>query len=322
MKRLVLVILVASVGWAMFWVVQAWNLKSDLAAWFEDRAADGWEASYGDLQVRGFPSRLDATLTDVKLFDPARGTGWDAPFFQILGLSYKPGHVILIWPKTQTLTLPSGHHDITSDGLRASLVFDADGRILRSNLEAETLNVAAPGRALALAGLRVGMQLLTVENNDYRFGLHADAIARPDNRDGISQTEALDVLSEVRFDRSWHVGALGEASPQPRMVALRQAAYRNNRLELDLAGQLDIDEAGRADGALTLRAKNWREMLDAAKRSGTLPPALADTLEQGLSLASGLSGRRDTLDLPLRFSNGDVSLGIIPLGEAPRLRLP
>ncbi len=321
-KRLLFVILLLALVWPAFWALQAWNLRSGVTTWFEDRRADGWDASFDDLRVRGFPSRLDLTLTAPRLYDPDRETGWEAPFFQVLGLSYKPGHVILVWSDSQLVTLPEGRFDVTSDGLRASLIHDADGRVLRSNLEAETLNIDGPDRALAVAGLRLGAQLAEPQQNLYQLGLRADALARPENALGTSGSETLDIQARVVFDVPWRVGGRAGPTPQPREIDLRQAAYSAEGLSLDMAGRVTVDETGRADGELTLRAENWRDLLRAARQSGDLPPALADTLEQGLSLAAGLTGRRDTLDLPLRLRRGEMSLGIIPLGNAPRIRLP
>lgn len=311
-------------GWATFWGISSWTLKRDVAAWFDDRRAEGWQATYQDLTVRGFPSRLDATLTGVRLYDPARSVGWEAPFFQILGLTYRPGHLILAWPDTQALTLPSGPVAIDSTGMRASLIHAADGRILRANLEADVLNIDGPNRALAFAGLRGAFTDVAAAPDLYRVGLSALALAGPDGplTPGNAKADGMQLQAEVTFDQDWTLDALVGPRPQPERIDLRMAEYRLDGLELNVAGRLNTDVRGRASGEMTLRARNWREMLTAARDAGQIPEGLADTLDAGLALAAGLKGKPDSLDLPLTFNAGRMSLGLIPLGEAPRLRLP
>lgn len=317
MKRLIALVVAAALGWGLFWLWEARATKQAVAQWFETHQKNGWEASYSDLKLRGFPNRLDVTLTDVMLADPETGLVWEAPFFQILGLSYKPGHKILIWPNTQTLNKTT----LTSSGLRASVVYTAEGEILRINAEAETLHIAGD-QNLALAGLRAALGHQS--SGAYRVavaaqGIAGQATALPAMGEGTSDSLQLQAL--VNFDRNWDIDSI-DTRPQPTHIDLRQALYRLDGLELALAGTLDVDGAGRGTGKLTLRAQNWRDMLDKARISGQIPDNMARTVEQGLGLLSGLNGRADTLDLPLTLNRGQAALGPIPLGPAPLLQLP
>ncbi|ASP19231.1 hypothetical protein ANTHELSMS3_00511 [Antarctobacter heliothermus] len=325
MNRLIFAVAAALlIGWSGFWFMSSWTLKRDISEWFDARRAEGWQADYTDLTVRGFPSRLDATLTEVRLNDPVRGVGWEAPFFQILGLTYRPGHLILVWPDTQGLTLPSGPVAIDSTGLRASVVHTSDGRILRSNLEAEVLNIDGAQTTLAFAGLRAALTDVAGAPNLYRVGLTAEALAGPDvpMMPGTARADALQLQAELTFDGAWTVDAPSGPRPQPQRIDLRQADYRFEGLELNLAGRVDADPQGRATGKMTVRAVNWRDMLDRARDAGQLPSGLIDTLENALSLAAGFNGNANTLDLSLDFNEGRVSFGMIPLGKAPNLRIP
>nr|WP_280842510.1 DUF2125 domain-containing protein [Sagittula salina] len=305
--------------WGGWWTFQAWTLRSAVEDWFEARRLDGWVAEYDDLSVRGFPSRLDVTLTTPRLMDPDHGTGWAAPFLQILGLTYDRGHVILAFADSQRLTLPSGEVQIASEGLRASLVRDGE-MIERLNAEADVLNLTAPGGRVALAGV-----LANFHHQDgarYQLTLAVRDIATPQGALDSGRSEGLDLQAALTFDTPWTLDALRGPRPQPREIDLAGLAYRQNGLDLNVAGTLTADAQGRADGGLSVRAVNWRALLEQARAAGTLPEALADTLENALTLAAGLSGRQDTLDLPLDFHRGEVSFGIIPLGQAPRLSLP
>ena len=321
MKRLVFAVLAAAVLWSGYWFLQSWQLRGALEGWFEDRRQDGWEASYSDLAIRGFPNRLDVTLSDLTLANPNNGRVWRAPFFQMLSLVYNPDHWILAWPETQTLATPDGEYVIDSQGLRASVVTDGPV-ILRANLESEVLNIAGP-HDLAVAGLNAGIAVDEADAETLRIGLDATSIAG--SQGALAHTGTVDALTlraRVRFDSAWTRDALKETKPQPVHIDLAQADYRADRLQLMAAGNWDVDAQGRLDGTATLRAVNWRDLLDSARNSGDLPDSVADFLTDSLGLIAQLSGNRETLDLDFRFNRGAISLGIIPLGQAPRIRLP
>nr|WP_254899086.1 DUF2125 domain-containing protein [Thalassococcus arenae] len=320
-----IVIILAGLGWSGYWFWQSTTLRTEIERWFEDRRSEGWQAEYGDLAIRGFPNRLDITLTDPVLADPDTNLVWSAPFLQILSLVYKPGHHILAFADSQTVSGTDGAWQITSDGLRASVISEPGGRIMRLGLEAAVLNLDGPDQALALAGLAGALHEVETRPRTYRVALSADAAAgRPGTLPQITtgRFDALALDAQVRFDQDWQRASVQDGRPQPERIELRLAEYRSGGLELKLAGDLDVDARGRADGSLSLKAVNWREMLAQARDAGRIGDGLAQTLEQGLGLLAGLSGNAQTLDLPLGFDEGRVSLGPIPLGKAPLLRLP
>ncbi|WP_425101743.1 DUF2125 domain-containing protein [Tropicibacter sp. S64] len=319
MKRLLAVILAAAALYSGYWFWQAQALRGQIEDWFEARRGDGWEASYADLSVQGFPNRLDVTFDDLLLANPETGSVWEAPFFQMFSLVYKPDHWIFAWPDTQEVTVKSDSYRITSEGLRASLITDGD-RILRSNVEAKTLNVSGL-HDFAVAGLNIGVAADEVEPKVMRLGLTAAALAGKAGTLGPSRSvDEVTVRAEVTFDEVWTKDALRKDKPQPVAVKLPLAEYHADGLTLKATGDWDVDDMGRLDGTGTLRAENWRALLDNAEGAGDLPGEVATVLRETLGLIAGLSGNKKTLDLTFSFDRGAVSLGIIPLGKAPRLR--
>ena len=235
------------------------------------------------------------------------------PFFQLLQMLYKTGHEILIFPPEQSLSTPDGSYRLVSDGLRASLVHDGD-RVHRAHLEAAVLELTGAAE-LALTGLTAAVEEMESPENTYR--LAADlAVGEGLGTDGAR----LDAV--VTLDAPLRLPPPEGARPQPVRVDLRRAEYSLGQLELAMAGKVDVDGKGRMDGKVSVRAENWQALLDMAQDSGQLPPALADTLAAGLGMVAGLSGNRDRLDLPLDLDKGKMRLGPVPLGDAPRLRLP
>lgn len=334
MRKLLAVILIAMAGWSGYWFVAAQSAKSGFAAWFEDRRADGWVAEYGTLTVRGYPNRIDTVFDALTLADPETGLAWDAPTFRLFALSYRPNHVIAVWPPDQTLATPLEKLRLTNRDMRASLVLesDTDLALRRTTLTAEDLAITRidTQETTAIAALTLAAEKVAVDAAPrYRLGVQADGLApslpwraQLDPRDALpDRFEALRADFFVTFDKPWNRSAIEEARPQPGRIEVRLAEARWGKLELQLAGELSVDKAGQPDGTLMIKARNWRDILQLAVNSGALGEGFASTLEDGLSLVAGLAGNPQTLDIPLDFRRGRVFLGPVPLGPAPVIRL-
>jgi hypothetical protein len=61
-------------------------------------------------------------------------------------------------------------------------------------------------------------------------------------------------------------------------------------LILRAAGDVDVDAAGIPEGAIAIRAENWREMVAMTVRAGLLPEQMQGTVEGLLGVVAGLSG--------------------------------
>ncbi|MEM1100881.1 MAG: DUF2125 domain-containing protein, partial [Pseudomonadota bacterium] len=75
------------------------------------------------------------------------------------------------------------------------------------------------------------------------------------------------------------------------------------------------------EGRVGLVATNWREILSLGAATGLIPQGVMPTATRTLEALASLSGGPNTIDLPLVFAGGTLSLGPIPLGPAPRIRL-
>jgi hypothetical protein len=332
-SRLLALALALVVGWSGWWAWQAWQAHRDTVAWLEARRAAGWQADWGEVRVRGFPNRVDRTITDLALADPRTGWAWEAPFLQILGLSYGRNHLIVVWPPEQSLATPRQKIAVTGERLRASLRFRP-----------------GPARDLAeatavLSGLALGSDAgWRVETEETRLALRPTAgragawdlglealglrpparLARVLAEEGLAP-ERLETLSadlSVTLDRPLDRRALEERRPQPVAVEIRRIRAVWGRLDLQVAGDLVADSAGLAEGEIVVKARNWREILALAVSAGLVPERLAGPLEGALEVVSGLAGRPETLDVPVRFRGGRALVGPVPVGPAPALRLP
>ncbi|MAN98342.1 MAG: hypothetical protein CMN16_04510 [Roseovarius sp.] len=332
MRFLLAVILIAASGWSGYWFVGQNGLSRGFETWFEARRAEGWVAETSDITVQGFPNRFDTGFSDLVLADPATGLAWEAEFFQILALSYQPNHVIAVWPDQQLIATPQEKFRIESRDMRASLRIAPDTRLApeRATLTAEFLQVspeARPDEPTALTSLTLAAE--RQQEAEYRLGLSAEGLtlaapwqARLDPQGRLPrQISGLHADLTVRFDRVWDRSAIEDARPQPTEIKVKLADAKWGQLHLQAAGAVKVTPEGWPEGDITLKARNWRDMLRIAAKTGAVPDSMLGTLESGLSLMAQMSGNPETLDVPLTFRNGRILLGPIPIGPAPILRL-
>jgi hypothetical protein len=102
--------------------------------------------------------------------------------------------------------------------------------------------------------------------------------------------ETLDYTAEMEFDRPWDIRAIEDRRPQITALDLRELNAVWGGLILRAAGDITVDEAGVPEGALAIRAENWREMVAMAVRAGLIPEQMQGTFEGLLGVVAGLSG--------------------------------
>ena len=333
MRFILGIVTIGAALWSGYWFVGQNGVQAGFESWFEARRSEGWAAEYSALQTQGFANRFDASFTNLVLADPDTGLAWETPLLQLLALSYKPNHVIAVLANQQLIATPQEKYRISSDDMRASIVTGTDIRLPldRATLTASNLLVTpqGTGESTKATSIRLAAERMVTGQPTYRFGLAADGLSpalnwrvQLDPAGRLPDTfDALTADFKVTFDKAWDRSAIEDARPQPRRINIRLAEARWGRLELLVAGDIDVDAAGLPEGEIVIKARNWREILKMAVSSGTLTEGFANTLESGLSLISQMAGNPETLDIPLTFSSGRVRLGPVPLGPAPVLRL-
>lgn len=331
-RALIVVVLLAAAGWCGYWFFGAYTLDREVEAWLAERRDEGWVAEAADSTVRGFPNRFDLTLTGLEIADPETGLAWSAPFFQILSLSYRPSHVIAVWPDEQAIATPFERIAVTSEDVRGSLRL-AD----MTTLALENATFVADAVALAsdagwtadLGTGRMAVRRVPATEATYEIGVEALGLTpaeaareQLDPSDSLpSEIETLRLDAEVAFTAPWDRAAIEVARPQPTRIDLRELRVTWGRLDLRSAGELTVASDGTPEGEITVKAVNWREMLGVGVASGAVPESLASTIERGLEALAGMSGSPDTLDAPLTFRDGRIFYAFVPLGPAPRLIL-
>ncbi len=325
MRRLLWAVLVAAGLWGGYWFVGATALERAVRGWLAS-APPGVQAAGAD--VAGFPNRFDLTLTGLVVGTPGEVV-WQAPFVQVFALSYKPWHLIAAFPTEQRLTLPDGTVLVaTADKLQASLIVTPSRAVALDRIV--VIGAGLGLRAEGLPGVAVGsLRLATrrdgARTNTHEIGLDVTGL-RPDP--GLLVAPVDRPLPEgdatLRLDAFIGFSApldryAGDTQPRPVMIEVKEARFVWGDLVAEATGQITADADGLAAGQIDLGLTGWDSAIALAVATGVLRPEIAPTwaeLARRLAEASPKPGR---ITLPLVFAGGQMRLGPLPLGPAPRL---
>jgi hypothetical protein len=319
-----------SIGWAGYWFIGSSAQQNAVKNWLDSQAQSGWVANYSEVAVKGFPNRFDTKVSALEIADPNYGWAISLPEFNIMQLSYQPNHVIVQFPQTGRIATPFGTVDVASDNIKASVVFEAntDLAINRSTITLKDIRMTSSKgweTKIKDAVLASKQSDKTPFGHDIAFDANefTPSIALKEQLDPSgalpSQFDTLSLRTSLHFDAPWDLPAIEGDKPILTHIDLDDFDAAWGQLNLQAKGAVDVDRLGYPTGKVSLRAKNWREMLNVAVASGAITKDLKSTIEGGLRLIAGLSGNKNTLDVNLSFKNKLTFIGPIPVGPAPIL---
>ena len=324
MRVLSSVLLVLSLIWSAYWFIGKNQVETRLTDALGNAPAYGMTANYGALSVAGFPNRFDTTVEDINLRDGVTGFGWDAPFFQVFALSYRPNHLIAAWPQEQTFHFGPFEMNVTSEDMRGSLIVDPTQDLtLNSSRFVATNARVMPSwtdQSVGLGQVYWATRKSGSEENSHDMLLQiSDLSLTEDLRrhldpefDRPALIEGLEIDASLRFAQPVSV----QTVPHLTGLDIKSASFHWGQAVLTLTGTLAIDASGYPQGEMQLHVENWRDMADILTRLGLLQPGWEAAAEP---LVSG-SDTPETLETTISYSGGLTYFGPLPVGPAPRIR--
>jgi hypothetical protein len=324
MRKLIWAVIIAVVLYGGYWFIASRAALTGIVAALDGIEADG-TGTFGDVSLAGFPSRFDVTVESPSLASPDGQVGWAAPFIQVLALSYRPNHVIIVWPQRQTVRLGPETYDLTSEDMRASAVFGGGTDLLLDHmaLVAKGLDLSAVRAKLGTATeVRLATRTLdsptTQEIGLAVLGFRPEDVSLPPRfADAAARAEiGADVVATLSAPPDRHAA---EAGIGVTALDIRRASIDWAGASLTLTGELGVDTFGFPLGRAELTSRNWRDMLALLVALGIVDAASAPGLEGALAQVANATATPADLTIPLTFSDGTIWAGPIPLGPAPRL---
>ena len=332
MRRLVWIGVIVIALWTGFWFVASQGLNGAVKAWFDDRSANGWVAEADEFKASGFPFWIKSEITNIELVDPITEVAWRTPLFDLRARPWRPNQLWAVWDKSQEFATPYDRIPITAETMNAAVRLQPNTRLELDHIQIDLADVVVDPRESATISLSQGTFTLTAAEgpahaydiifnaDDFIPGANLKFAIDPKNR--LPETlDQVRIDATATFDKPWDRYAIENARPQPTAITLRRAEAIWGVLTLAIAGDLRIDETGRASGNVTFKAENWREILALAIENGVLARDMAGTVELLLSGAAKANGPENTLDITLTLENGQILFGFIPLGPAPIFKM-
>ncbi len=325
-------LVLGALGWTGWWYALARGQEVALDHWFAARERAGWQAEHDGIGLAGFPFRLTREIAGIRLADPQTGWAWVAPWFRIESATFKPNRFDVTWPGTQSVAIPGERAEVSAVAMRASLELRPGPALglVHAAADISGLDMRAQSGWTARAGTLDAEVAERVNDPGYEIRLSAGKVLLPEPV--AARIDPLGLVSR-EVERLGLDGAAVFAAPLDRhtieegRLALRQARIRRADLQwgemrLEAKGEIEVDREGFPVGELEVTARHWREIIALAERSGAIGRDMARAMTTALEVVAMLGGNRDELDARVGFRSGQIWVGPVPVGQAPRLAPP
>jgi len=332
-RKLIFLIVLLAALWGGAWYAIAFATRAGIDNWANMRRAEGWTVRTNAQTQSGFPMAVQSRIEGLTLDHRAGGFASQTPVVNVQVALSKPFSPSIVLPaQTIVLARPNARADWSIQGADATVRINP-GLMLelkRADLVLLPWTLGGPqGPILTAQGSHADMAQDSADANVYHFSFSIENLAAAQTlRDLLALPdawpEAFDAFSAkvtVEFDRPQDRTSIPGDRPQPRRVHLRRAAIKWGAIELAAEAELKIDAEGIPQGKLSLSAENWVQMLDLAQATGALDAGARNQIENALAIVARLNGNEANIDIDVTFERGRMSMGLIPLGPAPRIYL-
>lgn len=319
--------------WSGWWALAAFGLSSGIDTWMADRRAMGWQAEATDVHVSGYPLSLVAEIRGPALADPQTGVAVQASTLELRAPAWWPGYATLRFPEDPILlATPLRRMFLKTSQAQADLRLHPGVSMQLDKMALTSGRWELDGGQGQLANAR-GITVLAEQSriapDTYQFNIDIPHLIPGASlrhelfipKDWPVAFDRVKMDMTVGFTRPWDRRAVEVARPQPRRIDLRLAEASWGDLLVRVAAKLDIAADGVPSGKLSVQARNWRDILDLAVNSGSLPLQIRPQVEGVLTALAGASGDPDAFDVTLTLAAGQIRMGFLPLGPAPRVIL-
>jgi len=322
------VIVLVGILWSGFWFFAAHRADATITAWVEQEAKLGRIHSCGSLRNGGYPFRVEIRCTDptVELANAQPARVFKAK--ELLGVAqvYDPG--LIIAEITGPLAIAESGQPV---------IWRADWRLAQASLRGrpgtpERLSVALDGAKLERTeGANAD---IWAEANHFEAHVRRNPASTSDRPvlDFAAQLAGATVPSAAVLagkpldaEVTAVLRGLSDLRPKPVPAQLKEWQAAGGRLEITklrlqqgeavalAAGDIGLSAAGRPDGAFNVTMAGFERMVQQLAGSGGIQRGLIAGLAF-LGRPAEIDGKRG-VSVPLRFNDGAVSLGPIPLGK-------
>lgn len=320
-----LALLVVAWSGAWFWArgQTASRIDHDVEAWKQA----GYQITWRERAIGGYPFRMDVTLTDASIRAPS-GWGLEAPRIEGEAYMHALTHWLIAAPTGITFVRPAGGPvDVKGELIRASLTH-LQQRPPSFSFEGVKLTFAAqPGaQPFALASAeRVEFHLRA--GPDDQGGVFARLDGGKARSGGLFARLAGDkpismvwnsTLSKMNaFTGANWADAVRRWSDAGGRMTVRNAGLTAGDVVVGVsAGSLGAAADGRVSGVLEASLRQAPRALSALAAEEIISPS---TVQSAMTVVQARQGQGDAAEATIDFQAGRTTLGPVALGDAPKV---
>lgn len=327
----VLAILVA--GWSATWLWMRGQLETRLDAGVSALRRAGYEVSWRERKIGGYPFRLDVTLTEAAVRD-ASGWALETPRLEAEAQAYAPTIWVLVAPDGLSFVRPHGGPvRVTGQSLRASLShFDNTPPNISVELIEPVFKPAAGAQPFGLSSAKqveFHLRQAPAEVGD-EGGLWVSVKEGKARLPGLLGRIAGDKPVSLEWDArlskisafhgaTWAEAVRGWIAAGGRINVKRAGLTAGDALIGAEAGSLSVGSDGRLRGSLEVSLRQAPRALSAMSATG----AVSETQAAAASaVVEARAGSGDVARANLDFQAGQTTLGPVALAPAPKVYEP
>lgn len=344
-----ILLITAALIYSIYWFVAAGNIDDEVAAWVVRQEAEGYEISYSQVDVGGFPYRFEAKLQDFAIAAPYHPYDWiwTSDELNIISLAYRFDRFIFESYGQQRIVYQDS---VDTDGPAPTQYYvDAKGRALRGSatlkggivddvsidlqgLTAKRSGGEGPAQDLDADRIQLHLrQRQSLEQQETDFGL--DLFVKAENTRLTSQEpsqkhveivsllqgkltfDALDAVTLLRaenIDRWFRDGG---------KVTLSDLAVAWEEYGIQGSGKMGVDTRSRPKGKIDLQIFGHTQMIARLVEAGWIEREAGQMANGALTLLA-LAGQNDqgAINVPLEFKSGAVFLGPARIANTSPIR--
>lgn len=328
MRRLVVkIVVLLAFAWSGWWWFASNSLQRGATAWLEAQQTQGITAKVNDWTRGGYPLRISANAQGIVWADTATDTELKIPSLTLSSPVHWIGDPRIDMPAGPvTITTPQGVGTLTTAGAQAEMLLHPGVTLQLEALSVSGTDVSfdlVEGRVFTMQSMQADIQqgtdpatyTIDLTAIEFAFGsILQEGLELPATWPTTFEPIIADMT--ITFDRPWDKSALDQNRPQPRAILIEKVEAIYADLGFAMAGELTVDNRGVPTGSINLKVRNWQQLFDIAVATTEIPPEWRGTVEQVLGSFADVDG---TLDLDITLSQGQMRMGFLPLGPAPRL---
>ena len=332
MRKLVTALVILAALWCGWWWIASAAMDRAARAQFDVMRKQGWDIAAAETVKSGFPFAFERQLTGIRLTDPDDIT-YDIPDLRIAAKAYWPGHAMVFFPSEPMTVSQAGRPFMfaqTTDAVASLRLRPGPAlQLQNANISSAAWLINTPsGNLISAQDMSLDLTQSADINEEYRFEITASDLSPGDLIRAAMRTpaeapltfDAYDATGTIRFDAPLSRYLLTDTRPQPRALQITQAQITWGPLGLSSTADLRVDAAGTPDGEMTVKADNWRQMLDYGQRAGAISAQQVQQATLMLSIFANMSGTPDDISVTLRAQEGQLNVNGIGVGPAPKIR--